>query len=431
VGVVPFVTKYLCHNGLQLKSNVCGGTGSMSEEIRTAPLRSIFADLASLRYSFGGSPFDQRNYSSKYLEQSYQFAPVMAQQQQQGRRILRTLRGRAREVDAPPPPPAPVPAVGELPFDPRDVRKGDVKTTKRTSKRLPWILFNKIITRWLSPDWQQFLLSRPGFENDDDPQWVARWPLGEGTYGRVALWNKMGIDGDVVDEIVIKEWKKIRIGDIFGPHVVSEALYQGHLSAMRDAQNVVAELRSYKSYPNQEDTSKDQGRAYLNYAQYGTLYSIWARYRAWALHFPELFLWSIFYDFAQANEAMSTCPQTWYPYHPQREQDIPQVHQRGDDNFILHHDLKTDNTFVQTRSKGSKRAFRYPAAAIGDFGFSKVRDSVSPLLCSDEIWWKGRATPGWLPPEQTDYSETWTRDLYGHKHGTFRCCPKTNVIGIG
>lgn len=104
-------------------------------------------------------------------------------------------------------------------------------------------------------------------------------------------------------------------------------------------------------------------RFYLEYAPYGTLANLLARYKAFNRYLPELFLWHLFNSLAKAVLTL------------EQNQPDQQPH------FVAHLDIKPDNIFLgyeTTKSSDPKftgglkgKDVKYPSIKLGDFGFAR------------------------------------------------------------
>ncbi|ETN37122.1 uncharacterized protein HMPREF1541_08112 [Cyphellophora europaea CBS 101466] len=211
-----------------------------------------------------------------------------------------------------------------------------------------------------------------------------------------------------------------------------EAIISAHLSAMKRSERNITQLRGYKFYPNLSDlsagTANDRGRLYLRYAPHGSLETVVSRYRAFNTHLPELYLWSVLVDLANAACIMRECPVTWNPV-PKKGQAPPNF-ERSEDVFILHEDFKPGNCFIEADRNRTRRQVKTPyhPTELGDFGMSQPRtaDPSNPRL-----WW-GVGTSCWIPPEQLQYGRLWDRKVYNWDGATPPDFDeRTNVWSIG
>lgn len=101
-------------------------------------------------------------------------------------------------------------------------------------------------------------------------------------------------------------------------------------------------------------------RLYLEYAPYGTLANLLARYKAFNRYLPELFLWHLFNSLARAILTL--------------EQDVPGIAPY----YLAHLDIKPENIFLgyETPKRHDSKYtgglkddnVKYPTIKLGDFG---------------------------------------------------------------
>lgn len=101
-------------------------------------------------------------------------------------------------------------------------------------------------------------------------------------------------------------------------------------------------------------------RFYLEYAPYGSLQNLLARYKAFNRYLPELFLWHLFNSLAKAILVLESEGRPW---------------------FVAHLDIKPENVFLgyeTTKSRDPELTggldgedVGYPSIKLGDLGFAK------------------------------------------------------------
>lgn len=196
-----------------------------------------------------------------------------------------TTRSGAGVSSPPPPPPRrarpPPPPVGPLPFDPDDFTSPNISRTALGRGRIAFAHVLDILDKWSDYGWARFLFSDPLCEEREPSRddWVPRYPLGKGGFGRVGLWAKLNDRCEPEDHIAIKEIQMHHIG-LYSVGLPREAVIQGHLTAMRDGKEVIAQMRRYKFFPHPRVTLSDKARLYLDFAPCGTLNDLRYRYRA-------------------------------------------------------------------------------------------------------------------------------------------------------
>lgn len=310
-----------------------------------------------------------------------------------------------------------------LPFDPNNI-EGDGGNTKRA--RIAFNLFQDIATRWPSDEMKRFLFSKPGFEDGAEAEWIPVRPLGRGSRMKVALWKKVDATGAEIDYLVIKDsnidpW----LVALYSTGLVREAVYQGHLSAMKESRRNITQLRAYKFNPdNQSDPRADRARLYLRYAPHGTLEDVFYRYRALRTYLPESYLWSVLVDLANAITILRKCPTAWNPVL--RNGQVPPDMDQDPEAFILHQDIKPENCFVGAPDPKANSRAAYCPAELGDFGSSEVRKPDSGA----KLFFKS-GTRGFAAPEQCSYGENWQDKIYNFYPGYFGIRETTNVWGVG
>lgn len=240
---------------------------------------------------------------------------------------------------------------------------------------------------------------------EDGAEWQPVRPLGEGSFGAVALWHKKDPNGSVIDEIALKEVGRCVTEDAIPLYekdpknltgLAHEAVLQTQLSESR-SQNTV-HLRGYKFYRGvwTLDSVAFTGRYrfYFEFLPHGSLHTLLARYRAWDQHLPEHFVWHVFHSLALALCTLFENPRVdWYTKKKLRK------------NWgIVHLDLKPANVCLGYPEENESGEIalgipEYPSVKLSDFGLSEVTgpgDPDNPSLLFDTC------TATYRPPVRTE-----------------------------
>lgn len=252
--------------------------------------------------------------------------------------------------------------VGALPFTLGNIAAADNRRTVFGRSKLAWDHVVEIASRWGHPDWPGFLLSEPHTQDETLAEWIPRWPLGKGGYGKVALWAKYNEYGKIEDQVVIKQQQDPSPAEMYGAELLREAVFYGHLTAMKASKAVIPQLRRYKFPPDENHTAGDVTRLYLRYAPNGNLEDLFDRYRARNMYLPELYLWSMFRDLAKANLLLKKCPSSWNPIprEPHTEDPVDKEFDKDIDSFICHQDIKRLNCFIAPEPVDPARRYLSP-----------------------------------------------------------------------
>ena len=250
----------------------------------------------------------------------------------------------------------------------------------------------------------------------DGPRWSPSRVLGEGGYGIVGLWQLKDENGEVQDEMVVKEWNYDDRLEVPGRRgLAKEAVIQYQMNRRRGARALAPILRHLKFVQDPNDRNNHKWRTYSEFCPNGDLARLATRYRAWGKYLPETFLWHVFHSLARVAREMARRP--WVDYEDM------EVFPNG--WFLLHFDLKPPNVLIGKRrarpqetggsstadgdSPSAKRSRpneegdgaqvaatdNFPAIKVHDFGladFTASNDADNP----DEFFWSG--TPGYKPP---------------------------------
>ena len=244
----------------------------------------------------------------------------------------------------------------------------------------------------------RYLLSDVGFGIFGAGQdWRPVRVLGQGEFGKVSHYQRTDEDGLVEEEIALKETLGVRrsfeIPNNRG--LPKEAVYT-HLLNERGCQNVI-NLRKYSYYPTSIEGTRKY-RMYLEFAHFGDLEELRARYAGTGRHLPELFLWHLFHAFA--NVALEMSQGVWQDYSQPEG-----VHKDG--SFMLHFDLKPANIVLGQREEMLNVAadtdpdVAYPKILITDLGLAEIihKDDQNN---SREFF--GNGTPDFKPPVRMVHS---------------------------
>ena len=263
-----------------------------------------------------------------------------------------------------------------------------------------------------------------------DGPWVPQKVIGSGSFGTAGLWKKSNLEGDTIDEIVIKELKQFDNG---GGREVDYKIKR-EASINRDAQrqaralltaggnktdslhlkeHSILHLRDYK-YNRSCETS----RFYSIYAPHRDLADLICRYRSWDIPLPELFLWHLACSLAKAAKALSIPP------HPSSlvHQDPDHLGGYSQKCSILHRDIKPENIFLdyaplsdeqinavynQAPNRDVKHGpiDTYPTIRLADFGLSVY---AGPNNKGVDSFLHRVGTRGTWPPEQTEWGSWFT-----------------------
>ena len=259
-------------------------------------------------------------------------------------------------------------------IDLHSIRALDDKSTSWKRSPLASNTFWSRLARY-GPFWQGFLFSDPFIcEDATDEHWIPRRALGKGSFGHVGLWElKRAEDGEVLDRMAIKQrLMSDDLADYDGPwrrHLAYEAVVQSQLCSMASSENITR-LRKYKYFGSADATSATV-RLYMEYAKHGTLEDLLDRYRAWDMHFSELFLWHTFLGLARAIDLMRQCPRDWQSTAVNTLAD-DHTNDRSVKDFVVHMDFKTANVAL-----GKRKRFEFDIDRHGEDGADDSDSSLS------------------------------------------------------
>ncbi|KAL9578433.1 MAG: hypothetical protein Q9203_007101, partial [Teloschistes exilis] len=235
----------------------------------------------------------------------------------------------------------------------------------------------------------EFVRSDHGYESG----WIGVKPLGEGSFGRAGLWEKRDEDGKVVDQVCIKQLKKIKDGNV-SPEDFEKPFEVDIMEDIGQWKNVnIIQLRGYRRYPKSR-----AHRLYLEYCKHGDLGRLITKYRKRKRYIPEEFIWEVFYHMTMACRTLALGPQP--------KSDIYTVY--------VHRDIKPENSESIHNRPSSINLFAvflaspmsydddgipfYPTAKMGDFGGA---DSTGKYDPANPMQLKGMGTIGYRAPVST------------------------------
>lgn len=255
---------------------------------------------------------------------------------------------------------------------------------------------------------QTFLHRHLLFDNDDteDDLWGPIRPLGQGSFGNVALWQKRDDQNRIVDEVVCKETEfdlltssnprdRGEVDSESNTRLTREAAI--HRDINRKPLGASPHLRRYKVISDDTPhTPERYGRCryYLEFGRYGTLAHLIRLYQCWDTYLPEVFVWHVFQNLAKACEALRGCPPKdtkALDCRDSRGEDFSDIRE---DLFCLHLDVKPANILLGYPHQGQD----YPSALLHDYGISVYtsHSGRGPVQNPRKMWFK--RTSGYEPP---------------------------------
>ncbi|KAL9026630.1 MAG: hypothetical protein Q9196_004733 [Gyalolechia fulgens] len=209
----------------------------------------------------------------------------------------------------------------------------------------------------------------------DAEAWYGIKPLGKGSFGMAGLWQKKNIDGEVIDQQVVKQIGK-QHGTPWEAEKPIEVQCMQMLNDNSTAGESVVEFRDYRRYPRRE-----VHRIYMEYCPYGDLGKLIKEYRARKQFIPEKFIWEAFYYLARACKGLD---------------DLILEHERTPQATVaVHRDIKPCNVFLGEQPANWNAGWNpaYPMVKLGDFGtvvFTGPKDKDNPreqeILPADKAW---------------------------------------------
>lgn len=267
-------------------------------------------------------------------------------------------------------------------------------------------------------------------------EWQPHRVLGAGSFGQVALWVHTNAKGQITDEMAVKDalWEanSVWIGEPKRPgYLATEAVINHHLNGSK-VENIV-QLRGFKCIGASPEFMRnarmkrkgqrrddERWRFYMEFAPYGELSRLMARYRAWNKYLPELFLWHVFDGLARAARALNE--QTAGPKSPTPSKGNVKRGQK-----VVHFDIKPENIFLGYEEPFDKRASNnggigsvdaklrnlYPTIKLGDFGISEfLGEGRSDPDNPRQMWHRG--TDFYKAPEMIHYGLSWDEPPNGN-----------------
>ena len=132
--------------------------------------------------------------------------------------------------------------------------------------------------------------------------WRFARPLGKGSFGVAALFNKYSLD-EVVDEVVIKD---VQMGssDEVNPNRPALSREAAIMAQTNDLNpDSLLRLRNYKCFRHDR-----QYRYFFENCEHEDLELLRLKYKAWQIRPPEAFLWHLFSWLTQAHVKMTEGP---------------------------------------------------------------------------------------------------------------------------
>lgn len=183
-----------------------------------------------------------------------------------------------------------------------------------------------------------------------------------------------------------------------GKHLPNEVVAMYNLRGLLGSETVVR-IRNFRL-----DTPSKMYRIYLEYCQFGDLYSFSDDYRGDPVGVPEPFLWHTFESLAVSGLLME---QGGLESNPINVWDV-----------IVHRDYKLANVFLGSPSLDRYRG--YPMPKVSDFGLAALLAAANPREPQD---FGNCGTPFRRAPEQTDKALDLAKPML--------LSSKTNVWGVG
>ena len=213
-------------------------------------------------------------------------------------------------------------------------------------------------------------------------------PVGKGAYGRVTRWIRRNEDGQIEDEVAVKEADQGDEDTVEGGEtgLSLEAVLHSQLNEV-GCESIV-HLRSFKLV-------NTTWRYYLEYAPYGHLDRLRERYKAFNTYLPEVFLWHLFHSLARATCAMATTG------HWRRLLRGGIQEQYPDGWNMIHFDIKQANILVSKEVQlkdelgATGLTWSFPGIKLADFGLAMITGESDKDNPSDCFW---RGTRYWAPP---------------------------------
>ena len=208
---------------------------------------------------------------------------------------------------------------------------------------------------------------KPGklrFENvpAHDRQWHVRRVLGAGGQGAAALWEKIDDDGKIIDEVVFK-YEAFKSSQHNNKNIPTEVC--AYMNTNPRHNDAIIYLRKFKMILNPRDPSNRSHRYFFEHGKYGDLESLALKYKAWAMHLPEDFLWHVFKALIEALTDLQKPLSISFD-----NMKTPPADSRA---FISHRDIKPQNIFLgqePTSPEDGQYLPDYPMPKLADFGLA-------------------------------------------------------------
>jgi serine/threonine protein kinase len=256
-----------------------------------------------------------------------------------------------------------------------------------------------------------FMMSNVHFHDnvDENHAWKPVRIIGEGGFGAVGLFQKKSTEDDsIIDELAIKQQKDLNEDWFSIPGrrgLRPEAVIAHDLVSHHGSQNVLP-LRRFKRFAD------SHCRFYFIYCPHQDLEVLKMKYRLFSTHFPELFLWHVFYGLIEAAAALQKPP-------PAGTKEVLPQDLLGR-YFTIHGDLKAGNILLDYSPDDPHAAnilSQYPVIRMADFGYSRYTSPTRDAINPHELWRCG--TDGYMPPEQRGYGAAWTMAPSGVSANTY------------
>lgn len=210
-------------------------------------------------------------------------------------------------------------------------------------------------------------------------RWVKKGEIARGTFGKVYLWEKQGLDGGPSSRMVVKDSQTSNFWHDY--HAEGELIRQLNESGCKNVVTVFEWL-----YKPASSLHKAFVRTCYEYAEHGDLGDIGLFYRTRQLLLPEAFLWHIFWSIANA-----LC----YCRHGTNQSDKTMP----DWDTIVHGDVKPANMLLTPPNDSVDRL--YPTIKLCDFGTSFTMPESIPKVRAWKSTFQYGTSGFWAPEVET------------------------------